>query len=269
MMYASTNGAKPETVISVRGVSAGYEGDIVLQDVDLTVHAQDFVGIIGPNGGGKSTLLKVLLGLLPLVRGEIQIMGEPVRRGRRHVGYVPQHVDFDHAFPIRVWDVVEMGRLGRGRMFRRFSDEDNAAVEDALNNVGMLDFARRPIRALSGGQRQRVYIARALASQPRILLLDEPTASVDPESRGLIYEMLRELNERGITILLISHDVGTISSYVKTVGCLNHRLYYHNEKELTQDMVDAVYGCPVDLIAHGVPHRVFPHHHHHEHLEAN
>ena len=250
-----------KTVIEVRGLSAGYDNEVVLQDVNFTAYAQDFVGIIGPNGGGKTTFLKILLGLLTPWDGSVQIMGEPVQRGRLHLGYVPQIAEFDRAFPITVWDVVRMGLLRPGKLFRRYNSADNDRAIEALRRVDMLDLRRRPIGALSGGQRQRVYIARALVAQPEILLLDEPTASVDPQIRSNLYDLLRELNEQ-VTIIIISHDVGAISSFVKSIGCLNRHLFYHHEKELTTEMLEAAYQCPIDLIAHGVPHRVLPEHHH-------
>ena len=227
--------------------------------MNLSVRETDFIGLVGPNGGGKTTLLKVLLGLLPPTRGTVRVMGMPVREGRRYIGYVPQRVDFDYDFPISVWDTARMGRLGSRRLLRPYTAEDDETVAEALRRVEMLDLKDRPIGELSGGQRQRVYIARALAVQPRILILDEPTASVDPQVRARIYELLGELNQH-LTILMVSHDVSAISSYVKTVGCLNQRLFYHDEKHLTSEMIELAYSCPVELIAHGVPHRVFPEH---------
>ncbi len=246
-------------VIHVDGLWAGYGQEPVLEAVELHVYALDFIGIIGPNGGGKTTLIKVLLGLLAPTRGRVTVMGEPVASGRRHIGYVPQVVEFDHDFPISVWDVARMGRLGKRPLLRRYTSADDDLVADALRRVDMLDLRRRPIGELSGGQRQRVYIARALAGRPEILLLDEPTSSVDPRVSTSIYELLRELNER-VTIVLVSHDMGAVSSYVKTVGCLNRHLFYHGEDHLTPEMVELAYQCPVDLIAHGVPHRVFAEH---------
>jgi zinc transport system ATP-binding protein len=248
-----------QEVITIRHLWAGYDHEPVLEDINLSVKELDFVGLIGPNGGGKTTLLKVLLGLLPSMQGEVRVMGLSVEKGRRHVGYVPQSVEFDRDFPIRVWDVTRMGRLGKRRLLQRYTPGDNEIVAQALRDVGMLDLRDRPIGALSGGQRQRVYIARALAAQPRVLLLDEPMASVDAQVSTTLYELLSRLNEQ-VTILMISHDMSAVSSYVKTVGCLSRRLFYHGDKQLTPDMIAAAYGCPVDLIAHGVPHRVFPKH---------
>jgi len=187
-----------QSVIAVEHLWAGYGNESVLEDVNLHVYPLDFIGIIGPNGGGKTTLIKVLLGLLPPTRGEVAVMGEPVETGRRHIGYVPQVVEFDHDFPISVWDVARMGRLGQRGLLRRYTSEDNALVAEALRRVDMLALRQRAIGELSGGQRQRVYIARALATHPSILLLDEPTSSVDPRVSTSIYELLRELNWAGV-----------------------------------------------------------------------
>jgi len=152
-----------------------------------------------------------------------------------------------------------MGRIKPGLSSLRLSSEDRQRVEEALRQTGMLDLSKRSINEISGGQRQRVYIARALTAQPRILLLDEPTASLDPQASVQLYELLARLNEE-ISILLISHDMTAISAYVKTIGCINRRLVYHRDKSISADMLQAGYECPVDLIAHGMPHRVFPAH---------
>lgn len=246
-------------MITLHHVWAGYGKASVLEDINLIVQERDFLGLIGPNGGGKTTLLKVLLGLIPLQRGKVQILGYPVAQGRRYLGYVPQLLEFDRDFPIRVKDVVKMGRLGKRRLLHPYNRQDVAIVQESLAQVGMAKMGDRPISELSGGQRQRVYIARALASQPHILLLDEPTANVDTEGQNSIYELLKELNQN-LTIILISHDLGAVSTYVKTVGCLNRRLHYHHDKLITAEMIEQAYHCPVDLIAHGIPHRVFPQH---------
>jgi len=181
---------------------------------------------------------------------------EDVREG---IGYVPQYLETDRDFPIRVRDVVRMGRLSHRRRFRGYAAEDHEAVARALEQVAMTEMALRPMGELSGGQRQRVLIARALAVCPQLLLLDEPTASVDSKVVGEVYELLRELN-RHITIILVTHDMAAISAHVKTVGCLNRTLHYHGKRELSREMVEETYQCPVDLIAHGVPHRVFAAH---------
>jgi len=249
------------SVINIQNLWFSYDQNPILEGINLQVMEGDFVGLIGPNGGGKTTLLKALLGLIQPQQGQIQILDRPVNQGRRYVGYVPQWLEFDREFPVRVLDVVRMGCLGKRKLFRRYNAQDETIVRNCLNRVGLAEFGDRPLAALSGGQRQRVYIARALASQPQILLLDEPTANVDSKAQRSIYDLLGEINQT-ITIIMISHDLGAISRYVKTVGCLNRRLHYHQDRVITPAMIEATYQCPVDLIAHGVPHRVFPEHHH-------
>jgi zinc transport system ATP-binding protein len=246
-------------VMQLEDVWVRYDGVPVLEAIDLSVREQDFIGIIGPNGGGKTTLLKVFLGLVEPSRGRVTVLGRTPQEARGAVGYVPQHAELDRSFPISVWDVAMMGRLGRRGLLRRYTAEDRRAVEDALRQVDMLKHRDRQMGKLSGGERQRVYVARALATGPQVLLLDEPTASVDTRVMGSIYEVLRELN-RQVTIVLVSHDIGVVSSYVKTIACLDRRLIYHESKEITPDMLEAAYHCPVDLIAHGLPHRVLDMH---------
>ncbi len=245
--------------ISLDHVSVSFDRVPILQDISLDIGSGDFIGLIGPNGGGKSTLLRVILGLIEPDAGRIRTSLGPLRDVRRHIGYVPQSAEFDRLFPVRVRDVVAMGRLKPGFRPHAAAKGDHKAIEDALASVGMAEEREAPFGTLSGGQRQRVLIARALAVEPRLLLLDEPTASVDPEVRGRIYELLRELNQR-IGLLLVTHDMAVISSHVKSVGCLNRTLHYHGKPELTPEMLEETYQCPVDLIAHGVPHRVFPEH---------
>ncbi len=255
----SENADSRREMIAVEQVWAGYHGQIVLEEVSLSVKEGDFVGLIGPNGGGKTTLLRVILGLLTPYRGTVRLLGKTVREGRRHVGYVPQGVEFDHDFPINVWQVVQMGRLSKAGLFRRYRSEDDEVVAEALRNVEMLDLRDRPLGELSGGQRQRVYIARALATEAQVLLLDEPATSVDPQVSASIYELLQELNHE-MAILMVTHNMAVVSAYVKSVGCLNRRLYYHGGETLTPGMIEEAYQCPVEMIAHGVPHRVFADH---------
>lgn len=251
--------SKKVEVIRLEDVWVQWNDVPVLEDINLSLQKQDFLGIIGPNGGGKTTLLEVLLGLVQPSRGKVRVLGHSAKEGRQFIGYVPQYTKFDHDFPVSVWDVAMMGRLGRRGLFRRYTEDDRRVVAEALREVDMLELKDRQIGELSGGERRRVYIARALASDPKILLLDEPTASVDRRVLGNIYELLQELNQR-VTIILVSHDIGVVSSYVKTIACLNRRLIYHASREITPDMLEAAYQCPVDLIAHGMPHRVFEQH---------
>ena len=239
-----------------------YYGDVVaLEDVDICLHTGDFVSIIGPNGGGKTSLLKLLLGLVTPTRGSVEVLGKTPQQARQEIGYVPQQANIDKYFPINIWDVTLMGRLGRIPLLKKYSAEDRELAAEALHKVKLYDLKDRPIGKLSGGQQQRVLIARALVTNPKLLLLDEPTASVDAEIKRDIYELLVELNTQ-MTIVMVSHDIGVVSSYTKTIACLNHSLVYHEEKNITPEMLATTYQCPVDLIAHGVPHRVLAPHSH-------
>ncbi len=211
----ATNMTKiPQEVISIQHLWAGYDREPVLEDINLLVKELDFIGLIGPNGSGKTTLFKVLLGLVQPLRGEVRIMGKSIKKGRKYIGYVPQKVEFDRDFPINVWDVVKLGRLGKRRLLQRYTTKDDSYVAEALRSVEMLQLRDSPIGDLSGGQQKRVYIARALAMQPQILLLDEPLASIDPQGETHIYELLKHLNKQ-ITILMISHDIGAIADLRK------------------------------------------------------
>jgi zinc transport system ATP-binding protein len=243
--------------VLLRDVSYSYGRTAVLESVDLRLDDGDFLGIIGPNAGGKTTLLKIVLGLLTPDRGTVEVFGRDPAENRGMIGYVPQYARFDASFPIDVLDTVRMGRLGIGR--RERSSQSREAALEALEQVELQGLAGEQIGRLSGGQLQRVLVARALASEPRILLLDEPTASIDTRIGRSVFELLERLSEQ-MTIVLVSHDIGVISRYVKTIACLNVRLHYHHSRELTDEMVEAAYGCPVDLVAHGHPHRVLPAH---------
>ncbi|WP_267384185.1 metal ABC transporter ATP-binding protein [Cyanobacterium sp. uoEpiScrs1] len=244
-------------VISLNHVWVKYNQTPVLEDINLTVYEGDFIGIIGPNGGGKTTLLKLILGLISPFQGNVKIMGRRVCSGRQYIGYVPQVLEFDQDFPVRVADVVKMGRLGKRRLLHRYNAKDEAIVNHSLEQVGIVELRNRPIGQLSGGQRQRVYIARALASEPRILLLDEPTASVDYKIKSSIYELLKDINQY-ITILLISHDIGEILTYVKSIGSLNRRLLYSEKDQLTNNILERTYQCPIDFIDYKVPYQILP-----------
>ncbi len=239
-----------EPLIEARGVSFGYGADLVLENVDLAIYPKDYLAILGPNGGGKTTLVKLLLGLLAPRSGEI-VDRLPDRPGK--LGYVPQFSTFDRAFPLRVLEVVRMGRIARRGLLAPYDREDRRAAEAILDRLHLLPLASRPIRELSGGQMQRVLIARALVSEPAILFLDEPTASIDAESRETLRALLIELNER-IPIVVVTHDPTSIASAVRHVACVNRQLHYHHE--LTNEALEEAYGCPVELLGHGVPHRV-------------
>ncbi|MBN1189028.1 MAG: ABC transporter ATP-binding protein [Dehalococcoidales bacterium] len=249
-----------EEVINLRNVWLSYGDVTALENVSLSVLRHDFLGIIGPNGGGKSTLLKVLIGLAKPTSGEVRMFGRSPSQARNKIGYVSQRPDFDRDFPASVNDIVMMGRYNRAGIFRRYGREDKAAVAKALARVGMESCRDQQVGRLSGGQQQRVFLARALAAEPDILLLDEPTASVDHTMQTGFYALLEEL-KKVLTIILVSHDIGAVSIYVDKIACLNQRLYYHGSKEITAEILEATYKCPVQLIAHGtVPHRVLKEH---------
>jgi zinc transport system ATP-binding protein len=236
-----------------------YDGVLALEGINLSINEEDFLGIIGPNGGGKTTLLKVILGLVKPSRGRVTVLNETPERGRKFIGYVSQHILFDRDFPISVQDVVLMGRCGRRGPFKRYGKEDKKIALRALETVGMLDYKDKRIGKLSGGEQQRAFIARALVTKPKLLLLDEPTASVDTPMQTEFYELLERLKQK-MAIVLVSHDISAVSIYVDKIACLNHRLFYHNSKEISADELEATYQCPVELIAHGVPHRILKEH---------
>jgi zinc transport system ATP-binding protein len=247
-------------IVRLKDIRVNY-GDIpALEDVTLSIFQHDFLGIIGPNGGGKSTLLKVMLGLVKPDSGSVSVFGKPPEQVRSRIGYVSQRPAFDRDFPASVWDVVMMGRYGRTGLFRRYNGEDRTAAEKALVRVGMLDHGNKQIGRLSGGEQQRVFVARALVAEPELLLLDEPTASIDSNMQTEFYELLEEL-KKSLTIVMVSHDIGAVSIYVDKIACLNCQLYYHGSKEVTPEILEATYKCPIQLIAHGtVPHRVLKEH---------
>ena len=245
--------------IEVNDVSFSYDKTPILEGVTFALKQGDFLGVIGPNGGGKTTLLKLLLGIMEPDKGEIKVLGEAPHDAKHRVGYVPQYTDINLSFPVSALDIVLMGRLHRSRIGRWYSRKDRLKAEEVLDRVGMLNYQHMHIGEFSGGQRQRVFIARALATNPEIFFLDEPTASVDPEFETDLYSFLRELNKE-VTIVLVTHDVGVISRNVKSVACVNRTMMYHEEGKITLEMIDMAYQCPVDLVAHGAPHRVFPAH---------
>jgi zinc transport system ATP-binding protein len=232
----------------------------VLEGVCLDIYEHDFLGIIGPNGGGKTTLLKLMLGLLTPDRGSIRVMGESPALHRTDIGYVPQYRTFDFGYPVSVIEVVLMGRLGHiRRPFRKYRPEDRRIAEACLAMMDIGDLADRQVDQLSGGQQQKVILARALATEPRVLLLDEPTNHVDVRTEVHFFEILRQLHEK-MAIVLVTHDIGAVSVYVDRIACLNRKLFIHDSGEITEEMLAETYQCPVELIAHGVPHRVLKEH---------
>lgn len=245
-------------------VSFAYDGSPVLAGASLAIGRGEFVAVLGPNGGGKSTLLKLLLGLLKPTEGTVRVFGTSPHEAAPRVGYMPQFTQSGRAFPISVMQTALMGRLTRRSHWPWWPKADRDKAMECLDRAGVAHLADKALGDLSGGQRQRVFIARALACDPEMLLLDEPTASVDPEGKVSLQELLGEL-AKTLTVVLVSHDVSVISNHVTSVACVNRTVHYHPRPEITPEMFGMMYqcgphGCPVELIAHGIPHRVLARH---------
>jgi zinc transport system ATP-binding protein len=237
------------TVISLRGVSFHYDGPPVLENIDFDIKQGEFIGLVGPNGGGKSTLLKLILGLLNASQGEIHVLGKAPNQVRHDLGYVPQFAHFNRDFPISVEDTVLMGRMGKTRSLFGYRRQDRDIAAQAMHECGILALRKRRLHQLSGGQVQRVLIARALTCEPEILLLDEPTANIDMRAEEDIFDVLKRLNQR-LSIVLVSHDIGFISGYVGRVACLNRTLVCHHTDRLTGKNIMDIYDNPVCAIHH-------------------
>jgi zinc transport system ATP-binding protein len=243
-----------DTIVRLEHVFFSY-GDVpVLEDVNISIEQNDFLAIIGPNGGGKTTILKLILGLLEPNRGVIRVFDKTPKEARKYIGYLPQHLTFDFDFPITVMEVVLMGRLGKRGLAKKYTQEDVDTCLDALDKVGMKELREREIGKLSGGQRQRVFIARALTTEPKLLLLDEPVSSIDTQWQQSFYELLQKLN-RELAIILVTHDISVISTYIDKMACLNKKLYYHGSKKEGLYKLAELYECPVQLISHESSHK--------------
>jgi zinc transport system ATP-binding protein len=254
---------KIDSIISAQHLSVAYQDKLVLEDITFDIHRGEFWGILGPNGSGKTTLLRAMLGLMTSISGSITVFGKrPHNLGaeRDRIGYVPQYAKIDFNFPIRVRDVVLLGRSRKIGLGKRARLLDKKAVAKALELVEISDLADRQIGRLSGGQRQRVLIARALALEPEILLLDEPTAALDVNAAESFYEWLHSMHEKmKLTLVLVSHDIGVVSRYVSAVACLNRTLVAHGlpSEVLASEALEQMYGCDAMLFGHGaVPHMV-------------
>jgi zinc transport system ATP-binding protein len=250
-----------EPAICIKDLTFGYDERPVLEHVNLDLNPGDFAAFIGPNGSGKTTLARLILGLLEPWSGTITVFGKPPHEGRQLIGYVPQQVQLDLKFPVTVLDVVLMGRLGHARALGGYAKADRRIAMQALEEVQLPDRAQTPFADLSGGQRQRTIIARALASQPQLLLLDEPLANVDTGVQGELYDLLRALNAR-LTIVLVTHDIGVVSQLVRTVVCINRTVSVHPTREFSGQLLEQLYGHPITFVAHDHHH---PHTHEHGH----
>jgi zinc transport system ATP-binding protein len=250
MSTREVSGQSPgRPIVQFDHVSFAYDHEPVLEDVSIAIAEKDFVSIVGPNGGGKTTLLKLILGLLTPTQGSLRVFDLPPERARTRVGYMPQFAQLDPQFPVSVFDVVLMGRLGMGRAIGPYRLPDRRVAQRVLSEVGLAEFGRRSFSTLSGGQRQRVLIARALACEPDLLLLDEPTANLDIGIQDDFYELLRHLGDR-LAVILVSHDVGFVSKFVRTVVCVNRSVSVHCASELSGEAVLALYGRDVRMVHH-------------------
>lgn len=245
-----------QNIIEIEQIYFSYNREEVLHDIDLSIHKGDYLGIIGPNGGGKSTLIKIMLGLLTQTSGSVKLFGLEIKRFKdwSKVGYVPQNAtNFERNFPVTVEEVVAMGRYGKRGLFNLPTSEDNKKVTEALAKVEMLPYKNRLISDLSGGQQQRVFIARALVTEPEVIFLDEPTVGVDAKAQESFYLLLRKLNQSfGLTLVLVTHELDVVASEATEIACINRRLIsYCKPKELLKSgHIEALYGKQLKFILH-------------------
>ncbi len=245
-------------LVTLQDVSVAYDGYEALQHVDLEIDENDFLGVIGPNGGGKTTLVKAILGNIPHT-GKIVLAPQLYRGKERLIGYMPQISNFDRAFPISLLEVVLSGLQGGKGFWGGYSKHDRRKAIELLENVGLTDVINHPVGEVSGGQMQRALLCRAVISDPRLLILDEPTNFVDNKFEHELYQTLHELNKR-MAIVMVSHDVGTITSLVKEIVCVNRHVHRHRSNILTEEQLRN-YDCPIQIVSHGhIPHTVLEHH---------
>lgn len=251
-------------IVKIENLNVGYENKPdVLKNISLNIYANDFLGIIGPNGGGKTTLLKSILGLTNPSSGNITFYDEGGRISNLNIGYLPQINHIDKKFPIKVKDVILSGLTLRGNLFKRYSAKDKAKIHPVAQKMGVENLLERAIGELSGGQLQRVLLGRAIIDSPKLLILDEPSSYVDKLFETNFYKLLEEINDE-IAIVLVSHDVGTIIPQVKNIACVNQSLHYHSGNDISQEWLSSAYdSCPIEILGHGdLPHRVLLKHDH-------
>lgn len=251
-----------DKLIELSHVTAAYGHKVVLRDISLVIGKDDFLGIIGPNGGGKTTLLKVMLGLLAPVSGTIRFFRDGKEVPSLKIGYLPQMNHIDKKFPISVREVVASGLSAEKPLFRAFTRVQERRVDEVIGKMGLENLDRRPIGELSGGQLQRVLLGRSIVSRPEVLILDEPNSYVDKRFESHFYPLLEEIN-RESAVVLVSHDIGTVLSLVKNIACVNETLHYHPGADVSEKWLDETYACPIELVGHGdLPHRVLKKHTH-------
>lgn len=241
-------------IIKIRDLGVRYDGVTALEHVSLDIYADDFIGIIGPNGGGKSTLVKAIMGIVPH-SGSIEYGAELLRGKKPHIGYLPQISTFDKDFPISVREVVMSGLQAERRLWRGYGRNERRRVEETLERASLADLGNRAIGELSGGQLQRVMLCRAIISEPKLLVLDEPTNFVDNRFENELYNLLHHLSEQ-MAIVMVSHDIGTISSVVRSIVCVNRHVHRHDSNIITEEQLRN-YNCPIQLVTHGnIPHTI-------------
>lgn len=251
-----------EPLIEVNNLSAAYDGRTVLRDVNLTVYQRDFLGIIGPNGGGKTTLIKCILGLLKPTGGEVIFHSSRPANSQFTMGYLPQYNTIDRKFPITVEEVILSGLSSKKSLTSRFSAELREKAHEVIARMGLDGLEERAIGALSGGQLQRALLGRAIISDPEVVILDEPSTYIDKRFEARLYELLAEIN-RDCAIILVSHDIGTVLQQVKSIACVNETLDYHPDAGVTGEWLERNFQCPIELLGHGtLPHRILGEHHH-------
>ena len=248
-----------KAIIEIKNLSAGYDGRNVLHDVNLTVYERDFLGIIGPNGGGKTTLIKCILGLLKPTGGSIQFYPETLS-----IGYLPQYNTIDRKFPISVEEVILSGLSIQKKLSARFTADERERGKQIIARMGLEGLEQRSIGQLSGGQLQRALLGRAIISDPSVVILDEPSTYIDKRFEARLYQLLAEINKE-CAIILVSHDIGTVLQQVKSIACVNETLDYHPDTGVTTEWLEKNFNCPIELLGHGtLPHRILGEHHHHE-----
>lgn len=251
-----------QPIIQLTGLTAAYGDKIVLNNVNLTVYERDFLGIIGPNGGGKTTLVKSILGLHPITQGEMHFFKNGKEVHEINMGYLPQYNSIDKKFPISVYEVVLSGLSKQKSIFRRYSHEQHEQVHQIIARMGLEGLENRAIGELSGGQLQRALLGRALVSDPSAVILDEPNTYIDKRFEAHLYSLLEEINKER-AIILVSHDIGTVLKNVKTIACVNETLDYHPDTEVPTEWLEENFGCPIEMLGHGTfPHRVLKCHNH-------
>lgn len=252
----------PHPIIQITELYAAYDEKTVLRNVNLSVYERDFLGIIGPNGGGKTTLIKSILGLHQPQKGKIRFYKEGKEVPEINMGYLPQYNNIDKKFPISVYEVILSGLSKQKSIFRRYSNEQHELVRQMIVRMGLEGMDKRAIGELSGGQLQRALLGRALVSNPEVIILDEPNTYIDKRFEAKLYSLLEDINKE-TAIILVSHDIGTVLKNVKTIACVNETVHYHPHTEVPTEWLEEHFGCPIEMLGHGTfPHRVLKCHDH-------